>query len=107
MDELAEEIKEDQELEPYFLDYIKYNLLSRELPEELPQHASEDEVTRYLKITREFELKISSLLRMLRQKYNIKTHLEGDNQQLINQLLNNVCSYYLDQYGREKIVARD
>lgn len=107
MDQVSEEIKEDRELESYFLDYIKFNLLVRELPEALPDKATEEEVTKYLKITRGFELKTSSLLRVLRQKYNITTHLEGENQQLINQLLNNVCNYYIDQYGKDKILAEE
>ena len=99
---MIEKIKKDNELEEYFLNYMRLNLEKRDLPEELPDQKDEKRVTHYLKVTYDFNKAVEALIERLTKKYNLPDDL-GQEESMTNNIIVEVCDYYLTKYGEEYI----
>ena len=99
---MVEQIKEDKELENYFLNYIKHHLLKNELPDEMPSQEDEEKVTNYLKITYDFKKSVEELIDRLKSKYQLPEDIGHENSRM-NKILVEVCEYYYSKYGENYI----
>lgn len=99
---MIEKIKNDKELEGYFLNYMRLNLEKRELPDELPDQKDEKKVTHYLKVTYDFNKAVETLMERLAEKYNLPDDLDRE-QSETNKTIVEVCDFYLSKYGEKYI----
>lgn len=99
---IAESIKKDKELENYFLTYMRLHLEKRDLPGELPDQKEEEEVTDYLKVTYDFNKAVQNLVGKLKEKYNLSDDI-GNQKSKTNEVIIEVCDYYLSRYGEKYI----
>lgn len=102
MSQKAEKILENKEMESLFLNYMKQHYMQRDLPESIPQSASEEKTSWYLKRVWDFNHSVDSLLHALEEKYQIKNDLEAENS-LMNQIIIKACDILLDKYGEDYI----
>ncbi|PID95734.1 MAG: hypothetical protein CSA94_00050 [Bacteroidetes bacterium] len=95
-------IIEDQEITPFFLSYIKQNLLVRKLPKEISFEASEETKTHFLKTTWDFKKSAETIINKLHQYYQVPNDLSESDSQM-NMLLDQVCQYWLKEKGEAYI----
>jgi len=101
---MIDKIKNDKELEPYFMKYMKLNLAIRKQPKEIPNNADKETTTDFLKVTYDFNKSIEELFQQLHDKYNVSIEIEDDDSP-VNKILIEVCEYYYNKYGEDKIIT--
>ncbi len=98
-----DKIIKNQDVIPFFLSYIKQNLLVRKLPTEIPFDASEAEKTHFLKTTWDFKHSAENVINKLHQEYQVPNDLSEENSQM-NLLLDKVCQYLIQEKGENHIL---
>lgn len=102
-----DEIKNDNELEPFFLDYIRCAEESNDLPEEMPKDISEEEAESIIKTAYKADVSLLNLLSEINDKYKTEydaDEIEDDDE--IAEILNQTCEHYIDMHTIETIMAR-
>lgn len=105
MKQIIEKIKADKEVTDLVLTYMKYHLLKRDLPQEgLPDDATEEVVTEYLRVFAGFSRSAEKLLSLLNKTYGLPRLNEPGFDIKTNKVLMAVCDYYMDLYGSDVVL---
>ncbi len=89
-------------MESLFLNYMKQHYMQRDLPDSIPQNASDEKTSWYLKRVWDFNYSVDQLLTTLEDKHQIKNDLDDENSYM-NQLIIEACEVLLEKYGEDYI----
>lgn len=100
---IIEQIKENKEIETYFLNYIKWSYSLKTLPPEPPDIISKKLLEKASNIISNYDKARNELLVELRNKY--QTEIQSNNLN-INKIIIEVCEYYEEKYGKSAILKK-
>lgn len=103
MNKVVEKILSDTESKGLFLRYMKMHYQQRQNPESIPENASKEEKTKFLKAVWDLNKSMEALVEHLQKKYNLQPDY-AQKDSLMNQIIIEVCKTLEDTLGQDAIL---